>query len=126
MNKVILMGNVTRDVQLKDTNSGKSYTRVGLAVDRRFSKNKEVDFFNLLAWDKTAEFMGKWTPKGTRVLVEGRLQTSKYKDKDGNERSSVEVVVENIEFAGGKKDSDNRKPSDSFDGETVEPDDIPF
>lgn len=76
LNKVILLGRLTKDVELKDTVSGKSYARVGLAVDRPFSKNKEVDFFNLVAWDKTAETMSKWFEKGRRLLVEGRLQTN--------------------------------------------------
>ena len=71
MNKVILLGRLTKDIELKETVSGKSYARVGLAVDRPFSKNKEVDFFNLVAWDKTAEMMSRYFEKGKRILVEG-------------------------------------------------------
>ena len=127
MNKVILMGNVTRAPEVRYTQSGKAYARVGIAVNRQFSKDKDaVDFFNLVAWDKTAEFMGKWMPKGTKILVEGRLSTSKYKDKDGNERTSTDIIVDNVEFAGGKKDSSERKPHDDFDGEPVSNDDMPF
>ena len=125
MNKVILMGRLTRDIELKTTISDKVYARVGPAVDRPFSKNKEVDFFNLVAWDKTAEMMSKWLEKGTRILVEGRLQTSKYKDKDGNERTGTDIIVEQVEFAGGKKDPDS-KTKDDFDGEPVSDDDTPF
>ena len=136
MNKVFLTGNITRDVEVKQTQSGKAYARASIAVNRQFSKDKDAaDFVNLLAWEKTAEFMGKWTPKGTRVLVEGRIQMSKYKDKDGNERTGFDVVVENIEFAGGKKDSDNRNVADTrnnrksdnyFGGEDIPDEDTPF
>ena len=133
MNKIFLSGNLTRDVEVRYTQSGKAYARASVAVNRPFSKDKEVDFFNLVAWDKTAEFLGKYFAKGSRVLVEGRLQTSKYKDKDGNERTSTEVVVDNVEFAGGKKDGNNsgnsntRNPdNDPFGGEPVDADDTPF
>lgn len=147
MNKVILTGNLTRDVEVRYTQSNKAYARAGIAVNRPFSQNKEVDFINLLAWNKTAEFMEKYFSKGSKILVEGRLATSKYKDKDGNERTSTEVIVDNIEFAGGRKDSnefkpdnqpdnrsdnrrnDNRKPQfsdDDFYGEPVNESDVPF
>lgn len=119
MNKVFLSGNLTRDVELKYTQSGKAYVRGSIAVNRPFSKDKIVDFFNLLVWDKSAEAMNKYLAKGSRILVEGRLQTSKYKDKGGDERTSTEIVVENWEFAGGKK-----KATDDFGGEPV--DDTPF
>lgn len=119
MNKVYLSGNLTHDVEVKYTQSGKAYARAGIAVNRPFSKDKAVDFFNLLIWDKSAEAMNKYLAKGSRILVEGRLQTSKYKDKDGNERTSTEIVVENWEFADSKK-----KAADDFDGEPVY--DTPF
>lgn len=119
MNKVILSGNLTRDPELKTASSGKAYARAGIAVNRPFSKDKTVDFFNLLIWDKSAEAMNKYLAKGSRILVEGRLQTSKYKDKDGKERTATEIVVENWEFADSKK-----KAADDFDGEPV--DDTPF
>ena len=80
MNKVFLSGNLTRDVEVRYTQTGKAYARTGIAVKRPFSKDA-VDFFNLTAWDKTAEFMGKWFAKGSRVLLDGRIQTSSYEDK---------------------------------------------
>lgn len=123
MNKVILLGNLTRDPEVRNTQSGKAYARLGIAVNRPFSKDKDaVDFFNLMAWDKTAEFIGKYFKKGSRLLVEGRLQTSKYKDKQGNEVTSTDIVIENAEFAGGGKS----KPKDNFGGEPIDDDDIPF
>ena len=129
MNRVFLSGNLTRDVEVRYTQSGKAYARAAIAVNRPFSKDV-VDFINLLAWEKTAEFMGKWLAKGSRILVEGRIQTSKYKDKDGNDRTSFEVVVDQVEFAGGKKGDNNansRKPdNDPFGGESVDEADTPF
>ena len=111
MNKVTLSGNMTRDPEVRYTQGGKAYARFGVAVNRPYSKDKAVDFFNVTAWDKQAELIGKFAKKGSRLLIDGRLQTSKYKDKHGVEVTSVEVVVENFEFAGGKKD----KPADDDD-----------
>ena len=108
MNKIFVSGNLTRDPEIKSTNSGKTYARMGIAVNRAFSKEKEVDFFNLTVWGKTAEFCEKYLAKGSRVLVEGRLQTYEYEGKDGK-KSGVDITVENIEFAGAKKDG-NIKP----------------
>lgn len=127
MNKCIFSGNLTRDIELKETQSGKSYARIGIAVKRTFSKDKDaVDFLDLIAWEKTAEFMSKYMGKGSRVLVECRAQKSEYKGKDGNKRSAVEFIIDQVEFAGDSKRKDS-KPRDEFDGEPV-PDnfDSPF
>lgn len=122
MNKVILMGNLTRDTELKRTPSGKTYVRAGIAVKRPFSKEKDaVDFFNLVAWEKTAEFLNKWFAKGSRILIEGRLQTNSY-EKNGVKVNAVDVLIEQIEFAGNKKAATN----DDFDGEPIAPEDTPF
>lgn len=129
MNKVFLTGNLTREVEVRYTQSGKAFARCGIAVKRPFSKDKDIDFFNLVAWEKNAEFLGKYMQKGSRVLIEGRLQTSSYEDKQGVKHNDVEVVVDNVEFAGGKRDTSDapkRKPKDDFDGEDVNPDDTPF
>lgn len=112
MNKIFLSGRLTRDPEVRYSQSGNAYARVGVAVDRPFSKEKEVDFFNLLAFGKTAEFLGKWFSKGSKLLVEGRVQIENYEDKEGIKRKDVSVVVENVEFADSKKSSDgggNRK-----------------
>ena len=156
MNKVFLSGNLTRDVEVRYSNSGKAFTRMGIAVNRPYSKEKAVDFFNLTAFDKTAEFCGRYLAKGSRVLVEGRLQTSTYENKDGVKVNSVDIMVDNIEFAGSKQRSEDgggynggggnnySKPSnddyserrlpaspkknDDYDigGEPIDPDDTPF
>ena len=123
MNKVILCGRLTRDVELKHYQNT-DVARTAIAVDRRFSKEKAVDFINLTAFGKTAEFMQKYMSfKGLRILVEGRLQVSQY-EKNGEKRSSTEVVVESVEFADGKKDSAGA--TDDLDGAPVNDEDTPF
>ena len=105
MNRVFLSGNLTRDPEVRYSQTGMAFARMGIAINRR-SKNKdvkEVDFFNIVAFDKTAEFCGKYLTKGSRVLVEGYLQTSSY-EKDGVKRTSVDIMVNNIEFAGSRRD----------------------
>ena len=127
MNKVFLSGNLTRDPEVRYTQSGKAFARMGIAVKRQFAKDA-VDFFNLVAWEKTAEFCGKYFKKGSRVLVEGRLQTNSY-EKDGVKHSSTEVLIENVEFAGSKPQ--DKRNDDDFGGVPVGaneavPDDMPF
>ena len=124
MNKVFLLGRLTRDVDVKYSTST-PFARVSIAVDRRFSKEKITDFFNLVAFGKTAENMGKYMHKGSRVAIEGRLQTSKYKDKDGNDRTSTEIVIDNAYFADGanQKAAD---PNDPYGGTPVDDNDTPF
>lgn len=126
MNKIFISGNLTRDPEVRYTQSGKTVAKMGIAVKRIFSKENEVDFFNMTAWEKTAEFCGKYLTKGSRVLVEGRLQTYNYEGKDGVKRSSVDIWIENIEFAGGKSDKKADEPKGEFDGEPVNDDDMPF
>ena len=147
MNKVFLSGNLTRDVEVRYSQSGKAFAKLGIAVNRPFSKEKEVDFFNLTAFNKTAEFCGRYMTKGTRVLVEGTIQTSNYENKDGSKVYGVDILIENIEFAGSKRaDSGggnysepaeknyNNRPAATpaknddygFGGEPIDPDDTPF
>lgn len=123
MNKVFLRGNLTRDPELKYTQSGKAYVRGSIAVNHARSKNKEAEFYTFIAWEKTAEFLAKYFRKGTCLIIEGHLQTSKYKNKDGVEVSTVDVVVENVEFGGGRKtDGDKEFPNST----PIDDDDIPF
>ena len=127
MNKVILMGNLTKDPELRYTQSGKAVVKVGIAVRRPFSKEKNAtDFFNLVAWDKTAEFFGRYLAKGSKVLIEGRLQNNDYTDKNGVKHYAVDVIVENVEFAGSKVEKKSDEPKDEFDGTPVNDDDMPF
>lgn len=109
MNKVFLSGNLTRDPEIRYTQSGKAMARMGIAVRRAFrSKNADdsqpdADFFNLTAWEKTAEFCSRYLTKGSRVFVEGRMQTYNYEGQDGVKRSGVDIYVDNIEFGESKR-----------------------
>ena len=105
MNKVFLSGNLTRDPEVRYTQTGMAYARLGIAINRRYKEKETVDFFNLVAWNKTAEFCGRYMTKGTRVLVEGNLRTNSYENKDGVKVNTVEIWIDNIEFAGSKRSS---------------------
>ena len=110
MNKVILTGNLARDPEVRYTQSGKAVATFSIAVSRSWKKpgdtqtQQMTDFINIVAWEKSAEFCGKYLVKGTRILVEGRLQSRSYEAQDGSKRYITEVVSENIEFAGGKRE----------------------
>ena len=107
LNKIILMGRLTRDPELRRTGSGTAVTSFSLAVDRDFksqSGEKETDFIDVVAWRSTAEFVAKYFTKGRMAVVEGRLQIRDWKDKDGNNRRSAEVVADNIYFGDSKRD----------------------
>ncbi len=113
MNKVILTGNLGRDPEVRYTQTGKAVAGFSIAVNRGWrSKNENqqqptVDFFNVTAWDKLAEFCGKYLTKGTKILLEGRLQSRSYEAQDGTKRNVVEIVANDIEFAGAKQRQDN-------------------
>ena len=102
MNKVFLSGNLTRDPEVRYTQSGKALARMGLAVARAFNKDL-TDFFNITVWEKQAEFCGRYLKKGSRILVEGRIENDNYEDKNGVKHYSVNIVAERIEFADSKK-----------------------
>ena len=109
MNKVILTGNLTRDPEVRYTQGGVAYARMGIAVTRPYtSKNNEgqpqTDFFNMVSWNKQAEFCGRYLKKGSRVLVEGRIENDNYEDKNGVKHYGVNIRVDTIEFAGGKRE----------------------
>ncbi len=151
MNKVFISGNLTRDPEVRYTQTGKAMARMGIAVQRRISRaaadsgQQTVDFFNLTAWDKTAEFCSRYLSKGSRVLVEGRLQTYSYESQDGTKKSGVDIIVDNIEFAENKRNNSDGTPSrqdygdspsssknskqnfdDDFAGEYIADEDVPF
>lgn len=127
MNKVVLIGRLTRDPELRYTQSGKAFCTFTLAVDRRFSKQNNnqptTDFIPCMAWDKLAEIVGNNLAKGRRVGVEGHLQTRNYEAKDGSKRSAFEVVVNELEFLDPKGQSQGQFPPLS-QSDMTEP--IPF
>ena len=107
LNKVIIMGRLGKDPELKRTQSGTAVASFPLAVDRDFkgqNGEKETDWIDVVAWRNTAEFVSKYFTKGRVAAVEGRLQTRKWKDKDGNNRVSVEVVADNVYFGDSKSE----------------------
>jgi single-strand DNA-binding protein len=106
-NRVILAGNLTRDPELRFTQSGTPVCGFGLAVNRVFSKNDEVDFFNVSAWRDLGERVANYTKKGDPVLVEGRLQYRTWEAQDGSKRSAVDVVADNVQFLRGRADLDD-------------------
>ena len=107
MNKVILIGRLTADAELKQTQNGTSVARFSLAVNRRYSKDNEqtADFINCVAWKHTAEFICKYFRKGSMIAVSGRIQTGSYTDNNGVKRYTTDVVVEEAYFTGEKQNS---------------------
>ena len=107
LNKIFLMGRLTRDPELRRTQSGTPVTSFSLAVDRDFksqSGEKETDFIDIVAWRATAEFVSKYFTKGRMAVVEGRLQIREYTDRDGNKRRAAEVVADNVYFGDSRRD----------------------
>ena len=107
LNKIILMGRLTRDPELRRTGTGTAVTSFSLAVDRDFksqSGEKETDFIDIVAWRSTAEFVSNYFTKGRMAVVEGRLQIRDWTDKDGGKRRSAEVVADNVYFGDSKRD----------------------
>lgn len=110
LNRIILMGRLTRDPELRRTQNGTAVTSFSIAVDRDF-KNKDTgekstDFIDIVAWRQSAEFVCDYFSKGRMAVVEGRLQIRDWTDKDGNKRRSAEVLADNIYFGDSKRDGD--------------------
>lgn len=105
-NKVILMGNLTRDIEMRTTQSGQTVANFSLAVSRSWKDQngqtqEQTSFINCVAWGKPGEIIAQYVSKGSPLLVSGRLDQRSYDDKDGNKRTAVEVVVEDFNFIGG-------------------------
>lgn len=117
-NKVILMGNLTRDVEMRTTASGQSVANFSLAVSRSWKgqdgqQQEQTSFINCVAWGKVGEIIEQYTSKGTPLLVSGRLEQRSYEDKEGNKRQAVEVIVEDFNFIGGGRGGDDASDSGS-------------
>ena len=143
LNTAILMGRLTADPELRYTSSNIPVTSFTLAVDRAYKtgEDRQVDFINIVAWRQRAEFVSKWFTKGQLVAVEGSIQTRRYTDKDGNNRTAFEVVANNVHFAERRDASaaaapiaqDGAAPAPSFSNTGAEDfsalpgdDDLPF
>ena len=130
LNKIMIQGRLTRDVELRRTGTGTPVASFTLAVDRDFG-DKETDFIECVAWKNTAEFVEKYFSKGRMAIVVGRLQIRGRNDKDGNKRKTAEVVAENVYFGDSKKDDSNDiADTNSYTGEfamlTDEDEQLPF
>ena len=101
MNSVSLVGRLTRDPEIKYTESGKTIARIGIAVDRR-KKDSGADFINVVAFDKTGEFVEKYFRKGQRIGITGRIQTGSYEGKDSKKVYTFDVIADNVEFVESK------------------------
>ena len=135
LNRSIIMGRLTADPEIKKTGSGVSVCSFTLAVDQDYKpKDAErgVDWIDCVAWRQTADFLGKYFSKGRMVVVEGRLQTRTYEDKDGNKRKATELVADNVYFGDSKRDGNNstqsaQEPAAGQSAEvTGDDDDLPF
>lgn len=108
LNSAIIMGRLTADPELRTTASGLSVTSFSVAVDRRFQRQgeeKQTDFINVVAWRQTAEFVSRYFHKGSMIAVQGSIQTRNYEDKNGNKRTAVEIVADNVSFCGSKAEA---------------------
>jgi single-strand DNA-binding protein len=138
LNKVILMGNLTRDPEIKHTASGTAVGDIGLAVNRvtkdeNGERREEVTFIDVTLWGRTAELAGQYLAKGRLVLIEGRLHLDQWQDKEtGANRSKLKVVATNVQFLGGGNREENQPtPQPTQPGQTIQTvpddgDDIPF
>jgi single-strand DNA-binding protein len=124
MNKVILVGNLTRDPELTETPSGVAVCRFAIAVSRDYANadgNRETDFFNITVWRGRAENCGKYLKKGNKVAVVGRLQTRSYDDKDGNKRYVTDIVADEVEFLTPRGASEGMDDMDSVSSRREQP-----
>lgn len=138
LNRAILMGRITRDIELRQTPGGVAVVNFSIAVDRNYQPdkdNKQTDFITITAWRGTAEFISKYFSKGQMIAVEGSIQTRNYQDKDGINRTAFEVVADQVYFAEGRNKSNQAGvsnnlikesfPADLSDFEELD-DDCPF
>lgn len=139
MNRVILIGRLTKDADVKMSSTGMAVARFTLAVDRRFKKDNEqtCDFISCVAFSKTAEFLENYGKKGTKFVVEGSIQTGSYTNKDGNKVYTTDVAVQSVEFAESKANVQNTStapasaqasaiPNDFIKIDDIDEDELPF
>ena len=135
-NLVVLTGRLTADPELKTTPNGITVTTFSIAVSRNYGSGevRQTDFINIVAWRKTAEFITKYFKKGSMIGIEGSIQTRRYQDKNGNNRTIFEVVANNVQFVESKRDSAPAVEGASFSNADVDEfseigggdDDLPF
>ncbi len=128
VNRVVLIGRLTRDPELRTTSTGKSVVSFSIAVNKRIkpqnANEPDADFFRIKAWNQTAEYVSNYLTKGRLVAVDGRLETSKYTDNTGNNREVVEIVADNVHGLDRPRDDDgggSSRPSAAKPSTTVAP-----
>lgn len=131
MNKVVLIGRLTADPDIRRTQSGKCVASYRLAVDRPFKSDgqPEADFISCVAWGKSGEFCQRYLHKGMKIALEGRIQTRTYDDKDGKKVYVTEVIVEHHEFCESKRSADSggyAEPAQGFTEIDEDDSDLPF
>lgn len=113
LNNITIMGRLTRDPEIRRTQSGTAVASFSIACERDFGNNgeRETDFFDCVAWKGTADFIGKYFTKGSMIVINGRLQSRSWTDKDGRNRRAVEILANNVYFGESKKPSEtNTQP----------------
>jgi len=149
VNKALILGRLGRDPEMKTSQSGTAVCRFSVAVTEKYNGNEQTEWFSLVAFGKTAEVAAKYLAKGSQVFIEGRIQTRKYQDRSGNDRTATEIIVGSLTMLGGGKSSgsgsearrgddhgkshgrssSNPKDGDPFEGDFGPPpteDDFPF
>jgi len=127
MNKVFLIGRLSRDPELRHTGTGMAVCQINVAISRRTGQGREpeTDFINVVVWDKQAENVSRYLSKGRQVAIEGRIQTRSYDNNEGKRTYVTEVIASNVEFLGSANDNNNRAPSqpneNPFDYDMSEP-----
>ena len=109
MNKVHLIGNIVRDIDLRYTKQNTPVASYTIAINSRYGEQQQTDYINISTWGKSGEFVKKYFKKGQPIAITGRLKNKNYEDKDGNKHYSMEVVSEDIEFVGAKKEETKEK-----------------
>lgn len=112
MNKVIMTGRLTKDVEPRYTQTGKCVSRFNIAVNGY--KKDDTNFFNVVAWDKLGELCGNYLTKGSKVLIEGQLISRSYEDNSGNKKTAIEINASNVEFLDNKKQHEQEQKQMSF------------
>ena len=127
VNKVILVGNATRDAELRHTSTGKPVSSIRLATNRVVNGSEETQFHGVVCWDQLAETTAKYVRKGDPLYVEGRLQYRSYQDEEGKERGVAEVVAGDVQFLGRRKAGPVEPAADlALTPDEVSPDEVPF
>ena len=129
MNKLFLIGNLTREPELSETPSGVAYCRFSIAVNRPFTGNdgeKQVDFFNVITWRGQAENCGRFLSKGKKVAIVGSIQNRSYEDKDGVKRTVTDIIANEVEFLSPRTEGDQAAKAEEKPTLVPSDDDLPF